>query len=401
MVLNTEHTKENVPTTIEHTVITDVVQGIVPGLTKEIVEPIPEPISLPVTDQQIENVQIVQQISEPAMQKNIEVEIQQPIVTEQIISNEQMEPIVQEIPFVDLPTIATQELTTTINSNSQGTGSFAKHAHWAPRSTDFDQSPQIVETTLQQTEQPEGTTSSAKDDLEKICCCGKGNIWGLSKSHELYHLVSANGTLEWQYYPTEGKLFKDISCVKHDILFAIGANDGLLYRLSNKIELVIPSDTTRLISISAMTKRKIYAISETNQIMVLRLKHLVKKPQWELMGGKLNKIAAGGRHVIRRSELWGIGLDNRAYRWDGTIWVPFNIEVLDISVAVDNAVYGVRKQDGRLVKWDGWEQFLLQEMPNTNENAHYAKLTSVAAYREGKHVYAVEAGTSNVLRMMF
>lgn len=84
---------------------------------------------------------------------------------------------------------------------------------------------------------------------------------------------------------------------------------------------------------------------------------------------------------------------DRAMRWDhhGN-WVPVNEELIDISVATDNAVYGIRKLDQKLVKWDG-EKFVLQQPPSGSGSQNEWRLSNVSAYKEGKHVYAVEAGT--------
>jgi hypothetical protein len=60
--------------------------------------------------------------------------------------------------------------------------------------------------------------------------------------------------------------------------------------------------------------------------------------------------------------------------------------------------------DGRLLKWNGADLFGLQDQELRGENAHYlanARLTGVAAYKETKHVYAIEKGSSNVLKMLF
>jgi hypothetical protein len=315
-----------------------------------------------------------------------------------VIDENNVQPItiIQSKPIENIITDQTNIINLENTNNTLEVPAQSVHARWSSRDRDLSPALQVQQKALS----PEGAD---RDDLDVISVYGKDNIWGLSKSNELYHLVKTPNGLEWQYFPTEGMKFKDISCTKRNILFAIGADDGLLYRLAkSKMELVVPSDTTKFVSVSAMSKRRIYAVAENGTVMSLKIRRVGKGPnRWDLIGGRMKKVASGSRHRIRRSELWGIGPDDRAYRFDGSVWCPFNIELKDISVAKDNSVYGVRKEDGRLVKWDRGEQFLLQEKPATNNDQQFAKLTRVSAYREGKHVYAIEEDTSNILRMVF
>ncbi|KAL0484868.1 pheT, partial [Acrasis kona] len=244
----------------------------------------------------------------------------------------------------------------------------------------------------------------SQDALEVISCAGKDSLWGLSRRNEIYKLVQTSSGAEWQFHPTNGLLLKDISAAPRGILFGIGLNDGYLYRINDtKIELVLKDDFTRITNVSAQSRRKIYALGEDGRVLFLHLKLVGtnKNATYETIGGQLKKIAVGGKHAFRRTELWGIGFDNRAYRYVAPRWIPHEAFLIDISVSDDNAVYGVRIEDGRLVKWSGDSTFTLQERINTSSvpNHQHSVLTNVTAYKESRNVYAVERGTGNILKM--
>jgi len=228
-------------------------------------------------------------------------------------------------------------------------------------------------------------------------------MYGLSFAGELYRLVGKEGSQNWEHVPTDGLLLRDISCGRGGALFGIGERDGALWRLgSSKPELVMPNDTQRLSQLSVATKRKIYALAEDGSVLYTQLPRFGHNNTWERLGGKLKKISVGGG-LLRRTELWGIGADNRPYRWWDNTWIPYQAELQDISVAADNSVYGV-SMDGRLYKWNGADLFTLQDQELKGENAQYlanSRLTGVAAYKESKHVYGIEKGSSNVLKMLF
>jgi len=252
----------------------------------------------------------------------------------------------------------------------------------------------VEELCLQQNELQEFN----QDTLRAVSCAGKQHLWGLSHGKDLYHMHSTPNGMEWQFFPTGGMQFKDISVSKGGTLFAIGSVDSFVYKLdptTTRMDLVVPGDTTRLRQVSASTRNKVYGLAEDGTVLYL------SSDKWERMGGKLKKISAGGKHLFRKTEIWGIGFDDRAMRWDQRgIWEPVGEELIDISVAADNAIYGIRKEDQQLVKWDGMK-FVRQAPPTTNGAEPQSKwrLTNVSAYKESKHVYAVEAGTGNVLKM--
>jgi len=240
-----------------------------------------------------------------------------------------------------------------------------------------------------------------RDQIRTLTCAGKNYIYGLSYAGELYRLAGAERSLSWEYLPTEGMLFKDISVARGGTVFGIGLNNGLLYRLNKTAyDLVLPEDNMRLSQIAAQSKRKLYALAEDGSVLFLKLARFGHNNTWERLGGKLKKISVGGK-LLRRTEVWGIGLDNRAYRYFDGQWSPYNVVLSDISVATDNAVYGV-DQNGRLLKWNGADLFGLQERELTGDRRQVQQslLSNVTAYKEGTGVYGIEKGTGNVLKML-
>ncbi|KAL0490445.1 hypothetical protein AKO1_009559 [Acrasis kona] len=241
-----------------------------------------------------------------------------------------------------------------------------------------------------------------RDQIRTLSCAGKNYIYGLSYAGELYRLAGSERTLSWEFLPTEGMLFKDISVARGGHVFGIGLNNGFLYRLNNKsgYDLVLPEDIQRLSQVAAQSKRKIYALAEDGSVLFLKLARFGHNNVWERLGGKLKKISVGGK-LLRRTEVWGIGLDNRAYRYLDGQWIPFNVLLTDLSVATDNAVYGV-DQGGRLLKWNGADMFGLQERELTGDRrvVQQSILSNVTAYKEGTGVYGIEKGTGNVLKML-
>jgi hypothetical protein len=339
----------------------------------------------------VQNQQTVQQfregetVAQVIKQENIERHVQ-PVITEvreQTVVQEVVHPVVRK---VHEPTIV-REVTYAADSGRFQTF----NAKFVPSNT------QAHTEFAQQNAQQSNL-------LRTITLNGKRNMYSLSFAGELYRLIGKEGAQSWEHVPTAGLLFRDISCGRGGALFGIGAKDGFLYKLghSDKPELVMPNDTTRLSQLSVATKRKIYALAEDGSVLYTALPRFGHNASWERLGGKLKKISVGGG-LLRRTELWGIGADNRPYRWFDNQWIPYQAELQDISVASDNSVYGV-SMDGRLLKWNGSDLFGLQDQELRGENAHYlanARLTGVAAYKETKHVYAIEKGSSNVLKMLF
>jgi hypothetical protein len=283
----------------------------------------------------------------------------------------------------------------------QDSGMFQSVTHMKTlsRGSQIEQEQQELEKRVEDLSiQKASTQEYNQDTLKVITCSGKQHLWGLSHGKDLYHMRSTPNGMEWQYFPTGGLSFKDISVSKGGTLFGIGDQDGFLYKLDNsstRMDLVVPGDTTRLRQISASARNKVYALTEDGSVLSLNGDH------WDPMPGKLKKISSGGKHFFRKTEVWGITFDDKATRWDQKgNWEQMNEELIDISVASDNAVYGIRKSDQQMVKWDG-DAFILQAPPSTAVGSTNGwRLSAVSAYKESRHVYCIEAGTGNLLKMV-
>lgn len=249
-------------------------------------------------------------------------------------------------------------------------------------------------------------SSKSIDHIQQVAVGRRNFIFGLTKGGQIYRLIDKGGNrLEWSHFDTRGMKFIDICCYKRT-LFAINAIDCLLYYWetnSNKMQLFLENDAQRLRQATTMNKRKIYALSEDGSVLFIR-KHrsklLHKSPSWTLIGTeKMKKISSGSKHIFRRMELWGIGLDDRAYRYDhfNSAWIMYDIIIQDISVTRDDAVYAVSKKDGRLMKWNGADSFVLQDLGSSTHKHH---LLNVSAYKESREVYSVDKN-GNLLKMCY
>lgn len=249
---------------------------------------------------------------------------------------------------------------------------------------------------------PETTTI---DHIQVCAVGGKANIFGLTRGGQIFRLTDrALNRLEWNFFDTAGKRFIDICCVK-TTLFAIGT-DRLLYRWNNMTKpqkLFIEGDTQRLRQVTAMNKRTVYGLAEDGTVLFAKRGLASTKPKslWTPVGNqKMKKISTGSKHLFRKVELWAVGLDDRAHRYDhfNDIWVMYDIIVNDLSVTRDNAVYAVRKKDGRLMKWNGGDKFVLQDLGSKPTEEH--RLLNVSAYKERKEVYSVDEN-GNLLKMSY
>ncbi|KAL0485930.1 developmentally-regulated protein [Acrasis kona] len=250
---------------------------------------------------------------------------------------------------------------------------------------------------------PETTTV----DHIQVCAVGaKESIFGLTRGGQIFKLIDrSRNRLEWNFFDTAGQRFIDICSVK-TTLFAIGT-DRLLYcwnKLNKSQKLFIPNDTQRLRQVSAMSKRKVYGLAEDGTVLFAKrgIGPMKSKATWIPVGNqKMKKISTGSKHLLRKVELWAVGLDDRAHRFDhfNDLWIMYDIIVNDLSVTRDNAVYAVRKKDGRLMKWNGGDHFVLQDL-GKNETTEEYHLLNVSAYKERKEVYSVDQN-GNLLKMSY
>jgi hypothetical protein len=364
----------------------------------------------------VQNQQTVQQfregetVSQVIRQENIERHVQ-PVITEvreQQVVQEVLHPVVRK---VHEPTIVREVQSTGFVQQQplqQGLTQQAPlqqglhNSQWRREQNYSSDTGRFQTFARSQFPQTQGSTGS--NLLRAVSCSGKNFIYGLTNSGELYHLSGKIGEQQWTPMDVAGFRLKDISVARGGTIFGIGMDGHLWKYHAGKFESLLHNDVTKLRSISAMSKRKIYAIDEMGQPMFLKLARFGNNHTWERLGGgmKFQKISTGGR-LLRRTEVWGLDNQGAAYRWYNDSWMPFNVQLRDISVALDNSVYGVSK-DGRLMKWDGGDMFTLQDRELKGDNRDYimnARLSNVTAYKEGKHVYGIEEGTSNMLRMLF
>jgi hypothetical protein len=244
------------------------------------------------------------------------------------------------------------------------------------------------------------------DNIQVVAVGGDNFIFGLTNGGQIFRLYDkGNNKLEWGLFDTGSYRFTDICCARRT-LFALGS-DHLLYHWDSRAKnmtMFLPNDTQRLHQITAMNNRTVYGLTEDGTVMCIkknRANSLRRKTSsWTQIGiQKMKNLSVGSKHLLRKVELWGIGHDDLAYRYDhmnGT-WILYDIHLKDISVTRDNAVYGVRKRDGRLVKWNGSEQFVLQDLGAPNDN--YV-LQNVSAYKERREVYSVDSH-GNLLKMSY
>ncbi|KAL0489751.1 hypothetical protein AKO1_003909 [Acrasis kona] len=236
-----------------------------------------------------------------------------------------------------------------------------------------------------------------KNNIKILSCSARNHMYGLSHGLEIYKLThNYNGTIGQEHVPSGGILFKDISVARDGTLFAVGQDDSLLYKYSGEQQFsLVVDDIVELKSISALSKRKIYAIGQDNTVLFLKIKR-IGKSKFENLGAKLKCVSAGGKR-LGQTEIWGIGInDNEAYRYYNGQWVSYQARLIAISVADDNAVYGI-SMDGKLVKWSGDQLFTIYHENGNNE----LRLNSVAAYKDKVGVVAIHQVTKKVIKIEF
>jgi hypothetical protein len=124
---------------------------------------------------------------------------------------------------------------------------------------------------------------------------------------------------------------------------------------SLKLQPVLSSSTTKLQQAKAISKKQIIGLNTKGRVLMLDLNE--KIPSWKEFGPtlKFKSISCGEKRRFGRfSQLWAISFDDKPYQYDkkSNTWLPSADRLLNASVAHDNSVYGIRKFDSKLVKWD-------------------------------------------------
>jgi hypothetical protein len=260
--------------------------------------------------------------------------------------------------------------------------------------------------TVEQTVQ---TTDVAKDTIEILSSSSKSELWGLSNTGKLFRLIprtrkGMKWDWGWDLFPTGAMRFKDISVTKRAI-FAIEKEEQslvLLNTTTGKFEPVI-STGPKLLSVSALSRKSVYAVGESGVVMHLDLKKgKGERAEWEMLGSTaMKKITVGSKHHIRKNLICGIGRDNIAYKWHEDKWTPIaGHGVRDVSVGVDNTIYAV-SMDGQLLRFDDNAFAPVPKcFKDSNGQPRDAVLSDVTTYKR-KHVYCTEQGTGAILRAVF
>jgi hypothetical protein len=277
--------------------------------------------------------------------------------------------------------------------------------------------------------------SDCIEHIIQLSVASKDDIWGLSNAGILYRFDQTTEGNDWVYFKVSNDLrFSAFTITPKYHLFAI--SDGRLYRLKDPHQAsaleaairktvrehngtdiaivgaefvpVIQNDDQIVIQVSASTHKLVYALSANDHAICLEKQRFSKSYKWENFGPDvpLRKISVGGTHIFRNTEIWAIRKsDNAALRYNKTTksWDEFNYALQDISVSLDNAVYGISLEDGYLVKWDGNFSFVRQDkelIDNKDKNTYWKRLKNVYALKEGKHVYSVDTENGHLLKMV-
>lgn len=198
-------------------------------------------------------------------------------------------------------------------------------------------------------------------NITRITSTGARNTFALTQNGELFQLFRGSYKKGWQrFLATEGSLYQDVAVSKKwlgNYLFAIGKHDKLLYRFSkpnNSMELISPDLETKIISIAPKSKHRVYAVTESGDVMYINFD---KRKLWTKIGEGMKKVVTGSGEGKR--EVWAIGIDSHPYRFNygKKTWIKFDVLINDLTVGRDNSILGTT-QEGNLVKFDGKSTFV-------------------------------------------
>jgi hypothetical protein len=209
-------------------------------------------------------------------------------------------------------------------------------------------------------EQPPNQQQITSAAIYCIASAGPKHTYALNHSGDLFFMKNGYDIGWERYKPTYGSQFSAISITKEMFswnLFAIGKHDKLLYRFNpskNIMELISPDLDTKIANIAARSKHKLYAVTESGDLLYV---NFVKSHKWKKIGYGMKKVTTA--KYMNKREVWGIGIDLHPYRYNlaKKTWQRFGIQVLDISAGTENLVLVVNTE-GKLLRWDGKDDFI-------------------------------------------
>jgi hypothetical protein len=244
------------------------------------------------------------------------------------------------------------------------------------------------------------------NELTQVSSAGKKYVWGMSHAGDLYHCKMGEIGLEWEKLKG-GIRFADFSVAKGGVVFAIGKETGLLYRVQpekNIVELAVEDTMLTLKSVSAVSWDSAYCLTDDDSLV-----HF-DKDKFTMMTGKLKKISVAGPSGggllglgSHKFELWGIDLEDFAVKFkpEHNIWERYPVKVQDVAAGKDLVVYAIRLDDLQLLKFDREKnEFIYQQLITNRTSARVnLQLKNITAYKENRDVYAVEANSGDIIKL--
>jgi hypothetical protein len=245
------------------------------------------------------------------------------------------------------------------------------------------------------------STHFGEGQLHKIVSGGNDHIWAILEDGSVYRMHNRKHYDEvWSRIDPMIVQAFDLAVTSDGHLFFIGFTDRLLYRLREQgkeyiVERVVPLEPIRLMNITAANENSVYGLTEHGLVIHFINDNIAK------MSGKLKMISIGGpvKRMFKsdKYEMWGIGLDNKIWRWNGmNRWVKIegNDEFIDLCVSKDLHVYAVRT-DGLLMSWNAERKgFETQKL----EGALGIQFKSITTYKAGSNVFGVDHN-GNILHL--
>jgi hypothetical protein len=220
----------------------------------------------------------------------------------------------------------------------------------------------------------------------KVSVGCKDFIWGLNALGSLLKYERD----QWIPFSIESEMhFRDIEALGDPkIIFAVSA-DGKLYQINpntNQMHIIKVKNEIPLQCIRATSKTTLYGLDTDGLIHFLDTDESL---EWKNFGPseRFRSISVGKKRRFRKpAEIWAVTMDDRPHRWDRQTktWVTVPDRLLMVSVAQDNTVYGIRKYDSRLVKWDESYYWVPQDKLISKP------ILDVSAFKDGHGIMVVE-----------